>query len=100
MMIFTENSFVKIDTMVLIKKLNLRNWADDKKLPANIIVVRKEPLGLCREVGAVIDNSAEFFGVFWIVMVSGSRYGPFYRVGEAIKKWERDFDFFYIEIKP
>jgi hypothetical protein len=86
--------------MVLIKKLNLKNWNDETRLPANIIVVRKEPLGLAGEVGAIINYATEFWGEFWIIMVSGCRYGPFDGVEAAILKWQRDFDFYYIEIKP
>lgn len=88
--------------MVIIKKLNVRNWADEQRLPENIIVVRKEPLGLSGELGALI-NEGDLYrggGEFWIITVQGSRYGPLDGVEEAILKWERDFDFYYIDIKP
>jgi hypothetical protein len=89
--------------MVLIKKLNLKNWADEQRLPDNILVVCKQngklgEIGIVRALQRVPGMVGEMS--FEIVTVGGRSFGLFDGVEAIILRWSHIFDFFYIEIKP
>jgi hypothetical protein len=87
---------------MLIKKLKLSSWADEVRLPENIMAISKSGTGMSGEVGIIrqcfSDIPHERPCRFELVTVTGRTFGRFGGIEELVLRWQHLFDFFYIEI--